>query len=76
MIKKLACVSVLATALLAAAPAAQAAPAAPAPGSSGTVPGVSLLDGLLGSLEIGHPVTSLKTLLPGDLSARGRSRTA
>ncbi|GAA3307714.1 hypothetical protein GCM10020295_67410 [Streptomyces cinereospinus] len=48
----------------------------PAPGSSGTVPGVSLLDGLLGSLEIGHPVTSLKTLLPGDLSARGRSRTA
>ncbi|MEU2059124.1 hypothetical protein [Streptomyces sp. NPDC013455] len=61
MIKKLACVSVLAAALLAAAPAAEAAqrPAPPA-----GVPGGDLLKGLLGSLEIGHPVTSLRTLLP------------
>ncbi|MEU6592604.1 hypothetical protein ABZ923_25815 [Streptomyces sp. NPDC046881] len=64
MIKKLACVTVLATALLAAAPTAEAAPR-PAPPTA--VPGAALLNGVLGSLEVGHPVTSLRTLLPADL---------
>ncbi|MFG3661103.1 hypothetical protein [Streptomyces sp. NPDC047706] len=67
MIKKLVCVSAMATALLAAAPAAQAAPA---PDSSRGVPGSRLLDGLLGSLEVGHPVTSLSTILPSGLVGR------
>ncbi|MET8771980.1 hypothetical protein [Streptomyces sp. NPDC004658] len=61
MIKKLACVTALTAALLAAAPTAGAA-IRPAPPTA--VPGGSLLDGVLGSLEIGHPVTSLRTLLP------------
>ncbi|MDL5205882.1 hypothetical protein [Streptomyces sp. ALI-76-A] len=60
MIKKLACVSVLAVALLS-APAAQAAPA---PGPSAGAPGAPFLGGLLGSLEVGHPATSLRSLLP------------
>ncbi|MFF8865244.1 MULTISPECIES: hypothetical protein [unclassified Streptomyces] len=61
MIKKIACASAVAAALLAAAPAAEAAPK-PAPASG--VPAASLLNGLLGSLEVGHPVTSLKTIVP------------
>ncbi|MFI9610722.1 hypothetical protein ACIHCM_03260 [Streptomyces sp. NPDC052023] len=67
MIKKLVCVSVMSTALLAAAPAAQAAPA---PDSSGEVPASRLLGGLLGTLEVGHPVTSLSTILPSGLAGR------
>jgi hypothetical protein len=67
MIKKLACVSVLATALLAAAPAAEAAPA---PGPSAGVPGGPLLNGLLGSLEVGHPATSPQSLLPEGVLGR------
>ncbi|GHC06611.1 MULTISPECIES: hypothetical protein [Streptomyces rochei group] len=67
MIKKLACASVLATALLAAAPAAEAAPE---PGPSTGVPGAPLLDGLLGTLEIGHPATSPQSLLPEGLLGR------
>ncbi|MEW2284527.1 hypothetical protein [Streptomyces sp. NPDC047841] len=61
MIKELACVTVLTAALLASAATAEAGtrPAPPA-----AVPGASLLDGVLGALEIGHPVTSLKTVLP------------
>ncbi|MBG0856606.1 hypothetical protein I2W78_33295 [Streptomyces spinoverrucosus] len=73
MIKKLACVSVLATALLASAPAAQALPL---PDPAAPVPGGRLLSGLLGSLEIGHPVTSLNTLLPEGLAAEEGPRTA
>ncbi len=64
MIKKLACVTALAAALLASAPTAGAA-TRPAPPTG--VPGASLLNGILGSLEIGHPVTSLRTLLPTDV---------
>ncbi|MFG2603422.1 hypothetical protein ACGFT2_07725 [Streptomyces sp. NPDC048514] len=64
MIKKLACVTVLAASLLATAPAAEAAQA-PAPSTG--APGASLLNGLLGTLEIGHPATSLQTLLPTGL---------
>ncbi|MEU1006868.1 hypothetical protein [Streptomyces sp. NPDC005890] len=64
MIKKLACVTVLAAALLAAAPAAEAAQL-PAPHTA--VPGGALLNGILGSLEVGHPATSLRTLLPTGL---------
>ncbi|MBX4174847.1 MULTISPECIES: hypothetical protein [Streptomyces rochei group] len=67
MIKKLACASVMATALLAAAPAAEAAPE---PGPSTGVPGGPLLDGLLGTLEIGHPATSPQSLLPEGLLGR------
>ncbi|MES9519420.1 hypothetical protein [Streptomyces capoamus] len=67
MIKKLACVTVLAAALLAAAPTAEAAQR-PAPPTA--VPGTALLNGLLGSLEVGHPVTSLRTLLPTGLQNR------
>jgi hypothetical protein len=61
MIKKLACLSVLAAALLASAPAAGAA-VPPVPHAA--VPGGALLAGLLGSVEAGHPATSLRTLLP------------
>ncbi|MFJ8806537.1 hypothetical protein [Streptomyces sp. NPDC102490] len=61
MIKKLACVSVMATALLVSAPLAEAAPV---PDPSAGVPGGALLDGLLGSLEVGHPATSPQSLLP------------
>lgn len=64
MIKKLACLTALTAALLASAPAAGAANR-PAPPTG--VPGASLVNGILGSLEIGHPVTSLKTLLPTDV---------
>ncbi|KOV95540.1 hypothetical protein [Streptomyces sp. NRRL B-3648] len=64
MIKKLACVTALAAAFLAAAPTAEAAQR-PAPPTA--VPGAALLDGILGSLEVGHPVTSLRTLLPRGL---------
>lgn len=66
MIKKFACASVMAVALLASAPAAQAAPPAPSSGA----PGVPLLEGLLGSLEVGHPVTSPSTLLPTGITGR------
>ncbi|MES4892370.1 hypothetical protein [Streptomyces sp. NPDC096012] len=68
MIKKLACVTVVAAALLAAAPAAEAAAQHPVPSSG--APGASLLNGLLGSLEVGHPATSLQTLLPTGLAGR------
>ncbi|GGS19661.1 hypothetical protein GCM10010259_37950 [Streptomyces daghestanicus] len=71
MTKKLLCASLLAaTALVTAAPAAQAAPA---PGPAGPVPVAPLLDGLLGSLEIGNPATSPQSLLPAGLlgGARG-----
>ncbi|MGW2030155.1 hypothetical protein [Streptomyces sp. NPDC001811] len=61
MIKELACVTVLTTALLAAAATAEAG-TRPAPHTA--VPGAALLDGVLGSLEIGHPATSLRTVLP------------
>ncbi|MBL1080905.1 hypothetical protein JK359_02770 [Streptomyces actinomycinicus] len=64
MIKKIACVTVLAAALLASAPAAEAAPG-PVPPAG--VPGVSLLRGILGSLEVGHPAASPATLLPSGL---------
>ncbi|GGT08793.1 hypothetical protein [Streptomyces chromofuscus] len=67
MIKKLACAAVMASALLASAPAAHAAPH---PQPSTAVPGGALLNGLLGSLEIGHPVTSLRTILPSGVSGR------
>ncbi|MFE5397892.1 hypothetical protein ACFQ9U_25435 [Streptomyces sp. NPDC056568] len=67
MIKKLACVSVMATALLASAPAAVAAPT---PGPSSGVPGGPLLDGLLGTLEVGNPATSPQSLLPQGLLGR------
>ncbi|MFD8433244.1 MULTISPECIES: hypothetical protein [Streptomyces] len=67
MIKKLACVSVMATALLVSAPAAEAAPV---PNPSAGVPGGRLLDGLLGSLEVGHPATSPQSLLPQGLVGR------
>ncbi|MFJ8150560.1 hypothetical protein ACIQ8D_26605 [Streptomyces sp. NPDC096094] len=67
MIKKLACASVMATALLASAPAAEAAPA---PGPSAGVPGGPLLDSLLGTLEIGHPATSPQSLLPEGILGR------
>ncbi|MFG2356399.1 hypothetical protein [Streptomyces sp. NPDC048521] len=67
MIKKLACVTVMAAALLAAAPAAGAAPG---PHSSTGAPGASLLRGLLGSLEVGHPATSLQTILPPGVTGR------
>ncbi|MFC8872900.1 hypothetical protein ACFUAC_35525 [Streptomyces sp. NPDC057148] len=67
MIKKLACASVMATALLAAAPAAEAAHE-PVPSSG--VPGGPLLNSLLGSLEIGHPATSPQSLLPERLVGR------
>ncbi|MCS0605379.1 hypothetical protein NX794_29860 [Streptomyces sp. LP11] len=67
MIKKLACATVVAAALVASAPAAEAAPT---PGTSTGAPGTSLLNGLLGSLEIGYPATSLSTLLPAGLTGR------
>ncbi|MEV7994796.1 hypothetical protein AB0O67_23635 [Streptomyces sp. NPDC086077] len=67
MIKKLMCVSVMAAALVAAAPAAQAAPA---PDTTKEVPGSALLGGLLGSLEVGHPVTPLNTILPSGVLGR------
>ncbi|MFF9049439.1 hypothetical protein [Streptomyces parvulus] len=67
MIKKLACVSVLAAALLVSAPVAHSAPA---PGPSGGVPGAPLLNGLLGSLEVGHPATSPQSLLPQGVLGR------
>ncbi|MEG3628065.1 hypothetical protein [Streptomyces poriticola] len=71
MIKKLACVSVLAAAALASAPAAQAAPAAvPDPGPARGVPGAPFLQGLLGSLEVGHPVASPRSLLPTGVLGR------
>jgi hypothetical protein len=66
MIKKFACVSAMAVALLASAPTAQAASPTPSSGA----PGVPLLDGLLGSLEVGHPVTSPRTLLPAGITGR------
>ncbi|WP_320776439.1 hypothetical protein [Streptomyces sp. CRN 30] len=62
MIRKLACVSVLAVALLSAAPAAQAAHTVPGP--SGGVPAAPLLEGLLGALEVGNPATSPRSLVP------------
>ncbi|MFI5972570.1 hypothetical protein [Streptomyces sp. NPDC051452] len=69
MIKKLAFAIVLAAALLAAAPAAEAAqgpgPSTGVPGPSAGVPGAPLLEGLLGSLEVGHPATSLQSIVPG-----------
>jgi hypothetical protein len=68
MIKKFACVSAMAVALLASAPAAAQAAAPPAPSSG--APGVPLLEGLLGSLEVGHPVTSPSTLLPAGITGR------
>lgn len=61
MIKKLACATVMAAALLASAPAAGAAPN---PVPSAGAPGAPLLQALLGPLEVGHPATSLQTLLP------------
>ncbi|CAM5472554.1 MULTISPECIES: hypothetical protein [Streptomyces] len=61
MIKKLACVTALTAALLASAATAEAT-TRPAPPTG--APGAALLDGILGSLEIGHPVTSLRTVLP------------
>ncbi|MFF5531460.1 hypothetical protein ACFY71_03110 [Streptomyces cinerochromogenes] len=67
MIKKFTCITVLAAALLAAAPAAEAAQR-PAPPTA--VPGGALLNGLLGSLEVGHPVTSLRALLPARLQGQ------
>ncbi|MFF8093134.1 hypothetical protein [Streptomyces sp. NPDC016675] len=67
MIKKLACVSVMATALLASAPAAVAAPTS---GPSSDIPGGPLLDGLLGTLEVGNPATSPQSLLPEGLLGR------
>ncbi|MEW2508792.1 hypothetical protein [Streptomyces sp. NPDC046870] len=61
MIKKLACVTVLTAALLASAATAEAGTRSTPPTA---VPGAALLDGILGSLEIGHPATSLRTVLP------------
>ncbi|MGW2097289.1 hypothetical protein ACWCPX_06160 [Streptomyces olivaceoviridis] len=61
MVKKLACVTALTAALLASAATAEAG-TRPAPPTG--APGAALLDGILGSLEIGHPVTSLRTVLP------------
>ncbi|MER6427561.1 hypothetical protein ABT272_07410 [Streptomyces sp900105245] len=62
MIKKIACASAVVAALLAAA--APAAEAAPKPVPANGVPAAPLLNGILGSLEVGHPVTSLKTIVP------------
>jgi hypothetical protein len=70
MIKKLACASAVAATLLAAAPAAQAADAARRPAPDSAVPGAALLTSLLGSLEMGNPVTSLTTLLPEGVRGR------
>ncbi|KAA0929844.1 hypothetical protein [Streptomyces apricus] len=74
MIKKIACVSVLAAALLAAAPAAQAASApaqaASAPVPSAGAPGAGLLHSVLGALEVGNPVASPSKLLPSGLLGR------
>ncbi|MEW2267758.1 hypothetical protein ACGF5T_35795 [Streptomyces sp. NPDC047853] len=67
MIKKLACLSVMATALLASAPPAVAAPT---PGPSSGIPGGPLLDGLLGTLEVGNPATSPQSVLPAGLLGR------
>ncbi|MBQ0886950.1 hypothetical protein RKD37_008209 [Streptomyces ambofaciens] len=67
MIKKLACVSVMATALLVSAPLAEAAPG---PDPAAGVPGGPLLNGLLGSLEVGHPATSPQSLLPQGILGR------
>ncbi|MCF2129251.1 hypothetical protein L1I79_22820 [Strepomyces sp. STD 3.1] len=64
MIKKLVCVSVLAATVLVSAPAALAAPA---PDPSTGVPGAPLLSGLLGTLEVGHPAASPKSLLPAGI---------
>ncbi|WP_161224326.1 hypothetical protein [Streptomyces sp. SID8352] len=82
MVKRLVCVSVLSAAVLAstATATATAAPAAPATPSEPSVPavsavplpgapGVPLLEGVLGSLEVGHPVTSLTALLPDGVRA-------
>lgn len=67
MIKKLACVCVMATSLLLSAPLAEAAPV---PEPSAGVPGGPLLNGLLGSLEVGHPATSPQSLLPKGILGR------
>ncbi|MEU6452527.1 MULTISPECIES: hypothetical protein [unclassified Streptomyces] len=64
MIKKLVCVSVLAATVLVSAPAAVAAPA---PDPSAGVPGAPLLSGLLGTLEVGHPAASPRSLLPAGI---------
>ncbi|MFG3012412.1 hypothetical protein ACGFZB_18500 [Streptomyces cinerochromogenes] len=56
-----------------AAPALRTAPAAEAaqrPAPPTAVPGGAPLNGLLGSLEVGHPVTSLHTLLPTRLQGQ------
>ncbi|MFF8931360.1 hypothetical protein ACF1AO_29305 [Streptomyces longwoodensis] len=69
MIKKIACLSAVAAALLA-APAAQAAPLPhPSAGAPGA-PGAPFLNNLLGALEIGHPATSPQSLLPAGLLGR------
>ncbi|MFJ3944019.1 hypothetical protein [Streptomyces griseoaurantiacus] len=77
MIKKIArvsCLPVLTAALLASAPAqaalAHAGTAAPLPAPSAGAPGAPLVGGLLGSLAIGHPVTSLRTLVPTEVLGR------
>ncbi|MFD4263303.1 hypothetical protein ACFWR9_38275 [Streptomyces sp. NPDC058534] len=43
---------------------------APAPGPSAGVPGAPLLNGRLGSLEVGHPATSPQSLLPEGVLGR------
>ncbi len=75
MIKKMlvraSCLSALTAALLASAPASHAAAvAAPLPAPSAGAPGAPLVGGLLGSLEVGHPVTSLRTLVPAGVLGR------
>ncbi|MFD0319011.1 hypothetical protein [Streptomyces flavalbus] len=68
MIKNLVRVSVLAAALLATAvPAAQAA-WHPVP--SAGVPGAPFLNGVLGSLELGHPASSPQSLVPSGVLGR------
>jgi hypothetical protein len=64
------CLSALTAALLASAPASHAAVAAPLPAPSAGAPGAPLVGGLLGSLEVGHPVTSLRTLVPAGVLGR------
>jgi hypothetical protein len=70
MIKKLALVSAVAAALLATAPAAEAAQATRAPAPSGGAPLVPFLNGVLGALEVGHPATSLQSILPAGTVGR------